>query len=99
MRPVTSRVPRFPPNDLAYDTEAESWRVARGPMGIRDLLVLRPGTDHDLRGDVTHPGRRAASAATPARERRSVGAEHQALVGERAGGWRGRLDRGGPGAR
>src|SRR5439155_180007 len=55
--------------------------VARGPMGIRDLLVLRPGTDHDLRGDVTHPGHRAASAATPARERRSVSAEHQALVG------------------
>src|SRR6266853_3303157 len=41
---------------------------ARGPMRVRDLLIIRSGTNHGVSCDVTHPGRRAAATAASPRE-------------------------------
>src|SRR5207302_8411015 len=78
------------PAALEPDRAAE---VARGPMGVRDLLILSARPKHDIRADASHPARGGAAAAAAAAQRRSVGPEHQALIahGRRRGRWEGLL--------
>src|SRR5882762_3031146 len=53
---------------------------ARGPMRIRDLLIIRSGANHGVSSDATDPGRGAAPTAASPRERRPIRAQYQALV-------------------
>src|SRR5437016_8321249 len=85
-RVVEGMVPDVPGAFVSVDVQVcpaalEPYRageVARGPMGVRDLLVLRPGPQHRIRTDASHPGRGGPAAAASARHPPTVGADNQA---------------------
>src|SRR5882762_5625057 len=53
---------------------------ARGPVRIRDLLIIHSGANRRVRADVTQPCHGPAATAASSRERRPIRAQHQALV-------------------